>query len=114
MNPNARSLASGKVSKRAAYPLALDPRIDVVVGRQEGDNETRVLVLANTGNQSDLFAKFEFAVSPVITEYPNPRGVAVWDMNADGFPDIITANAGSNPFGNDATEGFSVLLNRTE
>jgi len=79
-----------------------------------GDLDTRVLVMANTGVAANLFSKFEFAVSPIITDVPNPRGVVVWDMNADGFPDVLTANAGSNVTGNDATEGFSVLLNRTQ
>lgn len=107
------AVAVGKISKKGALPITLDQRIDVVVGRA-GNDDTRLQVLANRGILTDLFSAFEFAVSPIITDVPNPRGVAVWDMNADGFPDVLTANAGSALPGDDGTDGFSVLLNKTQ
>lgn len=110
-------IASGLLSKFDAIPYQLDNRIDIVACvipdglPGEPYYDARIDMLANTGGATNSqFRRLYFGQSPDPNDFPYTRDVLVIDYNVDGFPDVLASNAGE--FGDDAFEGFSILLNR--
>ncbi len=72
----------------AVVDFNLDGRLDIVTANS-GDNTVSVLL----GNGAGAFTAT--AGSP-FTVGKSPQSVAVFDINGDGRPDIVTANSGDN------------------
>ena len=83
-----------------------DGRPDIVTANGGSDGSEAVSVLLNT--TADGAAVPSFAAATAFDAGPFPPGVEAADLNADGKPDLITANNGTNGAG-----GNSVLLNTT-
>jgi len=110
------SMGTGKVSKNNSLPITLDSRVDLVLTANDSDDgaDRQFEVFRNTGSTGSLFGSVSFPVSPNPFDRPFPMHVIVFDMNSDGFPDVLTANRGLeglDPVGSQF-EGFSLQLNR--
>ena len=90
-----------------------DTSIDLVTANVHGytgyHNHGNVSVLVNSGNEQNLFQRYDFPVMTPLAR-PKPRQVLVADLNRDGYNDIITANMGP-PYQKDDYESVSVLIN---
>jgi hypothetical protein len=114
-----RSVAAGQITKvtTSGGGLTLDSRSDLVVATTTTsltNYEWQIAVFENSGAAPPAarFLQNQVAVSPNPYDRPFPRQVLVFDINADGLPDILTANRGLSSGTSDAFEGFSLLLNR--
>ncbi len=119
---NGWGLDAGRLSKIPSMPFQLDATDDLVVGSSHDHADffplrNAVNILASTGLSSDddLFVSmYAYVTESTTTQQCFPTEVQIADVNADGFPDIVTANRGNSPLtvADDEFEGFSVLVNR--
>jgi hypothetical protein len=76
--------------------------------------EWQISVFENTGAVPPGTRFIQTLVAVSLNPYDRafPRQVLIFDINADGLFDVLTANRGLASTTSDSFEGFSLLLNR--